>query len=245
VQRREQVRVVVAEIDGTEACQGIEVVDTALVGDVAPRAARTHRCLASAPPPRYEVELRSLLAMIEATAGDHDAADVCLYRAQRLAGQTSLAISEALVANACGYASLRREQLGAARAAFNLKVDLHACSGNPFGPPFSLWGLGHVELAEGNLDAARHLHLRAAHAAMELGDGDAVARTLAGLTATCTSLELATTGARLLGAATIRRGHMGAPRPIIAHDEALPTERACGNDSTPISSRRNRRSGPR
>jgi hypothetical protein len=94
-------------------------------------------------------------------------------------------------------------------------------------------------------DAARHLHLRAVHAAIELGDGDAVARTLAGLPAPCTSLELATTGARLLGAATIRRGHMGAPRPIIAHDEALPTERACGNDSTPISSRRNRRSGPR
>jgi hypothetical protein len=50
-----------------------------------------------------EGELRGLLAMIEATVGDHNAADVCLDRAQRLAEQTSLAISEALVANACGY----------------------------------------------------------------------------------------------------------------------------------------------
>jgi hypothetical protein len=131
-----------------------------------------------------------------------------------------------LVANARGYQQLRTGNPAAARSSFEAALTLPERAGRPFGRPFSLWGLGHIALAEGDPARARRLHHDTARAAQQRSDQDALARSLEGLAATYTTEATARLGARLLGAATVRRGHMHAPRPVIGHDEAATTERA-------------------
>jgi predicted ATPase/DNA-binding SARP family transcriptional activator len=189
-------------------------------GDVRRIADRALAVCAVHDAPELEVEIRCLLAMVDAALGRPGRSEGQLDVAGAIAGRTGLAMSRSLVANARGYVRWREGRHADAVRSLREGVDLHDRAGQSFGRPFALWCLGHLALHEGDLAAAARSHTEALAEAHRRGDGDGVACGLEGLAAVSGAEGRAAHGARLLGAAAARRASMGATDPILSRVQA-------------------------
>ena len=164
-----------------------------------------------------ELEVRSLLAMIEAATGDDDRSRQQLDRAATLISRTGLTMAGAMLAHAEGYVRFMGGEFDAARDAWERGLELHDWTGLIHGRPFALWGLGHVALAEGRTADAQTLLRTSFEQATARGDRDAMASALEGVAAVRLAEADGAAAARLLGAAESLRISMGAPAPLLSH----------------------------
>jgi predicted ATPase/DNA-binding SARP family transcriptional activator len=170
--------------------------------------------------PELEVEVRCILAMVEAALGRNGDVEEQLRFAAAIADRTGVAMSRSLVANARGYVRWRRGHSADAARSFRQALELHDRAGQSFGRPFALWALGHLALHEGDLSEAERLYTGALQEAHQRGDGDGIACALEGLAAVAATDGRAELGARLLGGAASRRATMGAEDPILSRSQA-------------------------
>ena len=167
-----------------------------------------------------EVELRGMVAMVEAAVGAPERAEETLASARAIAQRSSWPMVEAIVAQAEGYVRWRDGDLSGARADLGRALGLHAWTGLGFGRPFVLWGLGHLDLAAGAVQQAVERYAQALEEATRRGDRDLIATALEGFAEAAHTVDRAELAGELLGAAAALRTQMGAPAPIITRDLA-------------------------
>ncbi|TVP68721.1 MAG: helix-turn-helix domain-containing protein [Nitriliruptor sp.] len=138
--------------------------------------------------PELAIELRCTRAMVQAAAGEHEAADLDLAEAEAHAARTGVAMSRSLVATSRGYLAWCRGELQAAIRHLEAALELHDRLGNHFGTPFVQWVLGCCRLDCGQVVAAAESHHAAYRSARERGEGDVITTALEGLAAVCVTL---------------------------------------------------------
>ena len=185
-----------------------------------------------------EVELRGMAAMVEAAVGANERAEEMLASARAIAQRSSWPMVGAMVAQAEGYTRWRDGDLSGARAALERALALHAWTGLGFGRPFVLWGLGHLDMAAGDLEQTVERFAEALEEATRRGDRDLIATALEGFAETAHAVDRAELAGELLGAAAALRTGMGAPTPIITRDLAEHTRAKVRSALGPVATER-------
>jgi predicted ATPase/DNA-binding SARP family transcriptional activator len=173
-----------------------------------------------------ELELRCLLAMVEAADGEMTRADDELARAEELLERSGPAMTEALLSIATGYVRWRQGRPQDAEAAWTAALRVHHWTGLAYGPAFARWGLGHLALEAGDAELAASRFREALDEGTATGDHEAVATALEGLAAVAEVRGNHRLAALRLGAAAVRRLAMGAPAPLLTRELAGATRAA-------------------
>jgi predicted ATPase/DNA-binding SARP family transcriptional activator len=236
------------ELDAAEAAvrAGVELLDRAgawsglLAGDILVHLAQlrgdapavrvaAQRGLASCTrleTAELELELRCLLAMVEAADGEMARADEELARAEELLERSGPAMTEALLAIATGYVRWRQGRPRDAEISWAAALRVHHWTGLAYGPTFARWGLGHLALGAGDDVLAARRFREALDEGTATGDHEAVATALEGLAAVAEVRGDHRLAALRLGAAAVRRLAMGAPAPLLTRELAETTRAA-------------------